>query len=78
MRWGGKQRLMRNSVLSNDNLGTLIHDRVLEVGDEQSMVFNNAGLPPVLSPNAPQYDVAKPGQSTTKLTKAELKKCQKV
>jgi hypothetical protein len=74
MGWGGKQRIMRNSVLSKDDLGTLVHDRVLKVGDEQSMVFNNADLPPILSPDAPQHDVAKPGQSTTKLTKAELKK----
>ena len=74
MGWGGKQRIMRNSVLSKDDLGTLVHDRVLKVGHEQSMVFNNADSPPILSPNAPPYDIAKPGQSTTKLTKAELKK----
>ena len=45
--------MVRNSVLSKDDLGTLVHDRVLKVGDEQSIVFNDTDLPPIPLPNAP-------------------------
>ena len=73
MGWGGKQRRMRSTVLSKDDIGTLVHERTVKVGDRQSMVFDNTNLPPILSPGAPIYDVLKPGEKTQKLTKLELK-----
>ena len=72
MGWGGKQRMMRSTVLSEGDIGILTHDRVLKVGDEQSMVFLDTDLPPIFAPDAPKYDVSKEGEKTRKLNKAEL------
>jgi len=72
--WGGKQRCMRNSVLTKDDIGTLKHNRTLKVGDIQSMVFDENDLPPILDPNAPKYDAVADGVIITrKLNKSELK-----
>ena len=47
MGWGGKQRRMRSTVLSKDDIDTLVHERPLKVGDRQSMVFDKTNLPPI-------------------------------
>lgn len=47
MGWGGKQRNMRRTVLGENDVGAIIHERLLKVGGEQSMVFNDINLPPI-------------------------------
>ena len=43
---GGKQGMVRNTVVTKDDLGTIIHNRVLKSGNDQSMVFMDTNLPP--------------------------------
>ena len=71
--WGGKQRKMRNTILTANDIGSITHTRSLKVGDTQSMVFLPTDLPPIFDPNVPQYDVSKDDSVTHKFNKAELK-----
>ena len=57
--WGGKQRKMRNTILTANDIGSITHTRSLKVGDTQSMLFIPTDLPPIFDPGAPQYDVLK-------------------
>jgi hypothetical protein len=54
--WGGKQRPMRDSQLTENDVGLLDHDRRIQVGETQSMLFQPGDAPPVDSPNAPPLD----------------------
>ena len=74
MGWGGKQRKMRSSVLTGDDVGAIVHDRVLKVGDEQFMVFQEDDPPPIFDSDAPPYDIIKEGEVTRNLNKKELMK----
>ena len=66
---------MGSSTLTVDDVGILNHDRRIEVGSSQSMVFLETDLPPIFSPTAEKYDTIVAGESITKqLTKAQLKK----
>ena len=72
--WGGKQRKMRSSLLTINDVGDIMHARRILPGMIQSMVFTPDDLPPILRPDAPKYDTIIEGVSTTrKLTKAEIK-----
>ena len=37
--WGGKQRHMRDIILTNEDIGPITHSRTIGVGNIQSMVF---------------------------------------
>jgi hypothetical protein len=54
--WGGKQKPMRDSVLTTQDVGSFDHDRRVQVGETQSMVFQLGDNPPIDSPNAPASD----------------------
>jgi hypothetical protein len=54
--WGGKQRLMRDSVLNKDCIGEVRHERAADVDKTYSHVFLDNDLPPILDPQAPKYD----------------------
>jgi hypothetical protein len=54
--WGGKQKPMRDSVLTAQDVGSFDHDRRVQVGETQSMVFQLGDNPPIDSPNAPASD----------------------
>ena len=72
--WGGKQRKMRDSILSDNDIGLLKHARVLNVGETQSMVFTDTDLPPIFDPDAPKFDQLVPGtQVTRNLIAVELR-----
>ena len=71
--WGGKQRRMRNSVLTANDLGPIKHEGALKVGDTQEMTFKQGDSPPILNPGAPMYDILKDTNVTRKLLKDELK-----
>ena len=60
--WGGKQRKMRNKILTANDIGSITHTRSLKVGNTQSMVFLPTDLPPIFDPDVPQYDVVKEGE----------------
>ena len=64
MGWGGKQRKMQSSLLTDDDVGTIVHERVLKVGDKQFVVFQMDDLPPIFD-----HDVPKGGKVTRKLNK---------
>ena len=73
--WGGKQRKMRSSILSADDIGPLRHARTIPVGSSQSMVFSDDDIPPIFDPTAPKYDQPVQGQNITRsLNKGELEK----
>ena len=38
---------MRSTVLGENDVGAIIHERLLKVGGEQSMVFNDINSPPI-------------------------------
>ena len=67
--------MMRDSLLTAKDIGSIVHARSLKAGDTQSMVFKDEDLPPVFDESAPKYDAADTTQSskTRKLTKPELK-----
>ena len=71
MGWGGKQRMMRDSLLTAKDIGSIVHARSLKEGDTQSMVFKDEDLPPVFDDSAPKYDSVDTSQisQTRKLTK---------
>ena len=74
MEWGGKQRKMRDTILTISNMGTITHIRSLNIGDTKSMIFLPTDLPPNFNPDVPQYDVMKEGEDVTrKLNKVEIK-----
>ena len=64
--WGGKQRKMRDSILSDDDIGELKYGRVLNAGETQSMVFTDNDLPPLFDPDAPKFDQSVPGTQVTR------------
>ena len=65
---------MRNSLLTEKDVGELQHERRILPGFVQSMVFSLDDKPPIVQPDAPKYDTPVDGDSVTrKLTKAELK-----
>lgn len=72
--WGGKQRYMRDTKLSAEDLGTVAHGRALRVGDTQSLVFQEGDLPPVQSPNAPGSTTGTGSFETIKYNADELRK----
>jgi len=66
--------MMRSSVLSKNNIGTITHERSLKGDDLQNMVFSETDLPPMFDSEALKYDVIKSGNMLThKLNKSELK-----
>ena len=72
--WGGKQRKMRSSKLTIDDVGTLEQEQRILPGSIQSMVFTADDHPPIQDENTPKYDAPLGDESVTrKLTKAELK-----
>jgi hypothetical protein len=54
--WGGKQKPMRNSILTDNDVGLFDHNRRVKVSETQSMVFEFGDNPPIDSPNAPAFD----------------------
>ena len=73
--WGGKQRKMRDSILTTNDIGTLAHERTIAAGEVQSMVFLDGDLPPIFDPDAPKYDQLIAGETVTRsYNKSELKK----
>ena len=72
--WGGKQRKMRSSLLTKEDVGNIEHDRALKAGKIQTMVFRDESLPPIFDPDAPKYDSLSPGTLVTrKFTSKELR-----
>ena len=57
---GGKQALMRSSVMTSGDLGNA-PDRTLNIGDIATHVFSAADDPPFCQPTMPRYDVVKAG-----------------
>jgi hypothetical protein len=57
---GGKQALMRESVMTAGDLGDA-PDRTLNIGDVASHVFSASDNPPFCQPTMPPYDVVKVG-----------------
>ena len=49
---------MRDSVLTKNDVKSFDHDRRVQVGETQSMIFQLADTPPIDSPNAPASDTA--------------------
>ena len=72
--WGGKQRKMRNTTLSVNDIGTIMHEGVLKAGDTQEMIFSETSLPPIFAPGVPKHDIEREDENVTRrLTKVELK-----
>ena len=71
----GKQRRIRNSILTKDDLGECTHDKQLTVGTEQYMFFRPDDSPPIFDQSAEKIDkeVAEI-LKTRKLTAAKLRK----
>ena len=65
---------MRNSMLTINDVGTIVHDRTIAAGEEQSISFKDNDSPPIFDPGAPKYDVIIEGQSVTRnYNKGELR-----
>jgi hypothetical protein len=54
--WGGKQRLMQESMLTTNCIGEVRHARAAEVGKPYSHVFCENNLPQILDLSAPKHD----------------------
>lgn len=54
---------MRSTILTNGDIGTIVHDIVLNVGDTQEMVFQDDDPPPIFDPDVPKYDNVRYGES---------------
>ena len=65
---------MRDSILTNEDIGPITHSRTIGVGNTQSMVFQDDDLPPIFDPTAPKHDVSLTNSVTKTLNKSELKK----
>ena len=66
--------MMRSSLLTNNDIGALIHERRIQAGEIQSMSFTEHDLPPIFAPNTPKYDIPIEGEYITrKLNKSQLK-----
>ena len=65
MGWGGKQRKIRDTVLTENNIGPITHTQSLIVVNIQSIVFLTTDLPPIFDPDIPKYDISKEGESVT-------------
>ena len=63
--WGSKQRKMRSSVLSKDEVGTSHHAQRIATGDTQSMIILEDNLPPIFDPRAAKYDEPIKGETIT-------------
>ena len=72
-RFGGSQRLMRDSVLTHKCFGTVSHNRRLKVGNVQKMIFQKDDLPPITDPSCPPYDLPRGTFSTKRITAAEMR-----
>jgi hypothetical protein len=70
---GGKQRHMRDSVLTADCIGSSEHDRCIIVGKTQHMVFRDQDLPPVLDPTCPKTQLPTGVMKTRAMTVVELR-----
>ena len=57
---------MRDSILSEGDIGTIKHARVLKPGDTQSMIFTQDDEPPIFFPNTPKLDAVVPGTNVTR------------
>lgn len=56
------RRMMRSTVVTKDDLGTIVHIQVLKPGDEQLFVFEDKKTCLLFfSPNAPACKVTKAG-----------------
>ena len=53
---GGRQRNMKDWILTKDDIMTLFHERTIAAGELQSMVFLEGNSPPIFNPEAPKYD----------------------
>ena len=71
--YGGSQRFMRETELTEGCFGSVKHERVLKVGDKQSMVFTDTDLPPITDPECPKYDRPLGIFSQKNMTVPELK-----
>jgi hypothetical protein len=47
---------MHDSILTEGDVESINHNRRIQVGERQSMIFKQGDNPPVNSPNAPPYD----------------------
>ena len=54
--WEGKQRKMRSSTLTADDIDTLTHARTIKVGLLQSMKFSANDYPPIFDPTTLKYN----------------------
>ena len=73
--WGRKERRMRSTVLTKDDVGTIIHARKIVAGSTKIMAFQEQNLPPIFDPTVPKYDEQTLGEATTRtFTKAELRR----
>jgi hypothetical protein len=70
---GGKQRHMRDSILTADCIGSSEHDRCILVGKTQHMVFRDTDLPPVLDPKCPKLQSPTGAMKTRDMTVVELR-----
>ena len=50
---------MRNSILTINDTGTIVQERIIAAGEEQSMVLIEENLPPIFGPGVLKYDVLK-------------------
>lgn len=72
--WGGKQRFMRESTLTAEDIGSVEHPRALKVGDIQFMHFRPGDLPPVDQRDAPPNDTGTGDYQTKEYNVTELRK----
>ena len=64
---------MRDSILTEDDIGNISHARSLKVGATQIMSFQENDLPPIFHPDAPKYDqIVTTEDVTRKFTKKVL------
>ena len=61
---GGKQRMMRDVLFTDKDIGSIVHARLLKSDDTQSTVFKDEDLPAVFGELAPNYDAVDGSQRT--------------
>jgi hypothetical protein len=71
---GGKQALMRDSVMTVGDLGDA-PDKILNIGDTATHIFDESDDPPFCDPTMPRLDLIKPGAvpKVTALNNNEIK-----
>jgi len=72
--FGGVQPIMRDTTITDADteLGPCV-ERILQVGDVQSMVFKEGDAPPIVAPSAPPHDVTKGPPQIKEKSGRELK-----